>query len=504
MEETRNQKLVLKPAKTEEKLIESELQRYPPDYRSHEMQFIANWMKEGISGCVVGLPGTGRSTFLRLISTRPDALKPYLQELPYSVHLVPIDLNILPDLTPATFYRTLLRAFYRARQQFSSEIAEKITSIYQRHSQTRDPFLSQTGLIEILDLLSSEQIRISWVLNRFDEFCQRVPFQTAQKLNNTLRGLRDHFKDTLCIIVGTKQQLRYALDPPSVGLLYPILDTNVCWIGPLKETDARHRIRHRLQNASLKLSEKDVTYLWQLTGGYPSLIVVVCHWWKTERASELGFSAWQKILLEKESIRHRLQEIWHSLTQEEQFVLSEVVKLQAEFDAIASSSNKADSILHEHSPAGFPLEFNEVLQNLQKKGVCVKGSKWQLQGDIFQNYIAKMTKKSRGKIWFDKQTDNFYQGQKCIDSLAPLERSILQAMINNPQKRLSYTEIIEDAWPQDTVREGVSTEALYQHIKGLRQKIEPHRNHPLYIINWRGQPEGGYQFFPEGRPKQLA
>lgn len=41
---------------------------------------------------------------------------------------------------------------------------------------------------------------------------------------------------------------------------------------------------------------------------------------------------------------------------------------------------------------------------------------------------------------------------------------------------------------------------LYQVIFGLRKKIEPNLSKPSYLINWRAKPEGGYQFFPEGKP----
>ena len=38
-------------------------------------------------------------------------------------------------------------------------------------------------------------------------------------------------------------------------------------------------------------------------------------------------------------------------------------------------------------------------------------------------------------------------------------------------------------------------------IAELRKKIEPNLARPCYVVTWRGRPEGGYQFFPEGRPR---
>ena len=62
------------------------------------------------------------------------------------------------------------------------------------------------------------------------------------------------------------------------------------------------------------------------------------------------------------------------------------------------------------------------------------------------------------------------------------------------------SELIDHAWPDEDRREGIADDNLFQVIKKLRQKIEPIPSKPCYIITWRGQPEGGYQFFPEGKP----
>jgi DNA-binding response OmpR family regulator len=73
--------------------------------------------------------------------------------------------------------------------------------------------------------------------------------------------------------------------------------------------------------------------------------------------------------------------------------------------------------------------------------------------------------------------------------------------VTHPRVRHTYTDLIEAAWPEDIHREGVSTEALYQLVRGLRRQIESTPSQPRYIVNWRGRPEGGYQCFPEGRPR---
>jgi hypothetical protein len=60
--------------------------------------------------------------------------------------------------------------------------------------------------------------------------------------------------------------------------------------------------------------------------------------------------------------------------------------------------------------------------------------------------------------------------------------------------------LIVSAWPDELRQYGVTDQSLYQVILELRKKIEPNWTKPRYLITWRGKPEGGYQFFPEGKP----
>jgi DNA-binding response OmpR family regulator len=98
-----------------------------------------------------------------------------------------------------------------------------------------------------------------------------------------------------------------------------------------------------------------------------------------------------------------------------------------------------------------------------------------------------------------EKTREVFQGNKPVPDLAPMEQAVLEFFIKNSQKRLTYSDLIEGAW-QDIHAEGVTTDAVYQVVRGIRKAVEPEPSEPRYIVNWRGKPEGGYQFFPEGRP----
>lgn len=459
-------------------------QHYPDSYRSEEVKIIVGWLAIGESGVVVGLSGAGKATLLSFLQHRPDVLRSLLATYNCQVVLVPVDLINLPDNSLATLYRTILRSFYEVKSRFNNSQQITIRDLYRRTEAARDPFLPQSALRELLLALAAEDVRVGLVFDRFDRFCQTA----TVRMTNTLRGLRDSFKETLCYLVSLPQEIVYShywevLDP-----LQGILDSHTCWVGPLCETDARHMIAHRTQHFPEPLPEQVIERVLRLTGGYPSLIRVICEWWsdgkETAVASSFSFASdnWETALLTQQNIQHRLGKLWYGLTQEEQLALSDLQKWLT------------------HSQSAMPS--GDLLLRLSAKGVCRQnhGGKWSVNGRLLAAYVAEAAGRSRGKVWQDTTTKDIFQGIKPVKNLSPLERSVLDFFIQSPYVRHTHTDLIEAAWPEDVHKEGVSTDALYQTIRGLRKKIEPQPSKPCYILNWRGQQEGGYHFFPEGRP----
>jgi DNA-binding response OmpR family regulator len=100
----------------------------------------------------------------------------------------------------------------------------------------------------------------------------------------------------------------------------------------------------------------------------------------------------------------------------------------------------------------------------------------------------------------NQQTDAVMQGDEVLANLSPLEDALLKFLLEHPYIRHTKTEIIINAWPDVTQREGVTDDSLYQIAASLRKKVEPLPTKPVYLVTWRGNPEGGYQLYPEGRP----
>ncbi len=472
---------------------------YPATYRAREMKILASWISSGESGSVVGLPGCGRSNLLGFLCHRPEVFQAYLLPQTGPVALIPVDLNNLPANNLSTLYRVILRSFYRVCDQFDHTLQQTITTLYQENRIERDPFLPQSALQELLVLFQEQQMLVVLVLNRFDRFCQ----MTTPHMVNTLRGLRDEFKDTLCYIAGMTQEVAYLPDPAVLGQMYELLDNYTCWVGAMHESDARNLITRAVHAAPVPPSETDVMTMLALTGNYPALLRAVCHWWLST-GNKLVHSEWGLALWAEDSIQHRLKKIWDGLTQEEQFVLSELEKLQiVTMETSAGNGRETKTTLKDFDEIyqNFAEQHPDILTRLAVKGICCRTETgWRIAADLLATYVAHVEGRGRGRIWLEKKTGEIYQGQTLLKDLTALERSVLSFLLKHPRIRHTKTDLIVNTWPDELRQQGVTDNSLYQVILTLRKAIESNPGQPSYLITWRGKPEGGYQFFPEGRP----
>ncbi|MEZ4863995.1 MAG: winged helix-turn-helix domain-containing protein [Caldilineaceae bacterium] len=461
-------------------------QTHASTYRSHEMQLLARWIGVGISGSVVGLHGSGKSDLLGFLCHRTDVLSTYLPNQAQTIFLLPVDLNNLPARTLSALYRVILRAFYEQRGRFDSDSRTLIAQHYQENRAVVDPFLPQSALRELLLHFQARGDRLVFVLDRFDAACRML----TPEMGDTLRGLRDSFKSTLSYIAGMRQTLAYLPDPALIGDLYRLLDAHICYVGPLTEADTRTIIAQHVNSNGASPDEAQRTRIWALTGGYPSLLRIVCRWWVMNTYTP-PLEQWTQLLCAEPGVRYRLDDIWAGLTQEEQMVLSEVQRI----GTLTKTARRA-------ARAALYQRHDAIVRTLTALRLCrLVDEDLELFCELFAAHVVEVGAYSRGKIVLDEQTQELYQGEQPLTTLTPTEFAILRFLVQQPRIRHPYSAIIAGAWADEVNYAGVSTENLHQVIRGLRQKIEPDPAQPVYIVNWRGKPEGGYQFFPEGKPR---
>ena len=471
---------------------------YPASYRAREIETLASWIATGESGSVVGLSGSGRSNLLAFLCHRFDVLHAYLPASFGPVALIPVDLNNLPANDLSTLYRTILHAFYWIRERFEPTIQQAVTDLYLENRGVQDPFLAQRVLYDVLLRFEDRQTKVVLVLNRFDRFCQTA----TPPMINTLRGLRDSFKDTLCFLVGMLQEVVYLPDPSALGDMHELLDFHVCWVGAMTDADARHMLDRRFRAVPHRPTEAELAAMLEFSGRYPVLLKAIADWWATSANRPTAPEDWLESLLEEKRLQYRLDRIWKSLTQEEQQALSKLQKLQAEIEDRVGDPLPIEPLAEadEHAFQKLVEEQQYPLRRLAAKGICQhRDPCWWITGQLVAAYVAKIEGRIRGRIWIDEKAKIVYQDRAPLEDLTALQYEILRFVINNPYIKHTRDDIIDQAWPEEDQREGITPNALQVQIASIRKKIELRPSQPRYLITWLGRP-GGYQFFPEGKP----
>lgn len=459
---------------------------YPRTYRAREIEILADWIRAGESGSVVGLAGAGKSNLLGFLCHQPQTIAERYLQNSFKLALILVDLNNLPGNDLSTSYRVILRSLYEARVQLATieeSLPDSVQDLYRKVEDNTDPFMSQSALREVLLSFREKGARLVLVLDPFDRYCRTV---TTQVLD-TLRGLRDSFKTTLSYIVGLRHELAYIRDPLELGELYEILDTHVCWLGPMQREDARWVISQVEEEMDQSFDDEQAEWLIHLTGGYPALLRVASLW--LAQVSPIpDVDVWEKKLLAESSVQNRLNDVWQGLTGEEQAALS-VLRTAL---SIASERERQNSIKQIEG------KHQNALVRLQAKRLCTKADAgWKILSPLLTTFIAGVKHTSAGKIWHDPRTDRFFQGERELTDLSAQDRRLLHHFLDHPLAAQNIDALIDAIWAEYD-SSGVSNEAVQKAISHLRKRIELNPAKPCYLTTQHG---AGYRFFPEGAPR---
>jgi len=77
-------------------------------------------------------------------------------------------------------------------------------------------------------------------------------------------------------------------------------------------------------------------------------------------------------------------------------------------------------------------------------------------------------------------------------SLTPTEYSILEALASNPDRVLTWRQIVDAVWGSELEADAAT---LRVHVSNLRRKIEPHPSVPRYLLT---EPRVGFRFSTRG------
>jgi len=450
--------------------------RYTVTYRANETRQVMKWIKAGQCGSIIGLRGAGKSNFNRFL-LRTNVQQRYLGQNQANFTFVLINLLSLTERSEWGLYEMILNNLFVQLHppDIADEMILEVSALHHEMMHTRDVLTAERAVERCVALLCQQpDWRLVLLFDEFDAVFRDLP----AALFRCLRAIRDSYKDQISYIVvathdltGLRHDLTEEMDH-----FYRLVRRNLCWLGPYCEADARQMTGYLASRRSQELSEKDTARLYELSGGHAGLLkAILSLLWN---GNDLGqFSkltpmpaAPSRHPFENESaIVSECQKIWDSLSEDE----------KADLSTFANGD-----LLAEHA-----------IKHLIVRGLLCQGedNSQFICSPLLASFIEKQAPSPQKGTYISRSPRIVQLAGQRIEILTELEFELLCYLYEQRERVCTKYDLIENVYRQqyNYRKAGLSDEMLQALISRLREKIEPDREHPEYILTVRGE---GYRF----------
>lgn len=441
-----------------------EQNRYTITYRAAEARQVMSWIEAGQSGHLVGLRGAGKSNFLRFFLLE-DVRRHYLGRDHIDFVFVLIDFLALTKRTEWAVYELVLDRLLD--QFFQLDVAEagEMASLHQEVTCSRDPLAAQRAAERCVGILCQRPAQRVVLL--FDEF-DAVFRALDSSLFRSLRATRDAHKGQVSYIVAVTNELaclREDLD--EVEHFFRLVNRNVCGLGPYSEADAQQMIRYLASQRPVGLGAGDIARLIQLSGGHAGLLkAILSLLWDTPYEGNLDELV--LTLHDEQLVQAECRKVWDGLSKIEQTTLC----------TLASGAQ-----IDPHT-----------LRHLKRRGLVQEGRPdTPIFSPLFTSFVLQQSLTSAKDTVVRRSPSMVQIDRQRVETLTGLEFEVLCYLYERRGQVCTKDELIANVYRQqyDRMKGGVTDEALQTLISRLRDKIEPDRRRPRYVVTIRGE---GYKF----------
>lgn len=443
---------------------------YPETARQMEIEKLLEFVREGNSCQLLGLPGVGRSDLLELLAYNKKIREKHLgadkppfvpSELRRGVSHTLFVMVDFSEIRKRPLFDAMKFLFLSLadslRDQHMIEEYRLINESFREALSFHDELVLFQELKQVVDFLAlRKKLTLVFLFDRFEEY---VPSVTSEFFTN-LRILRNRAKYRFSIIFSVDRPLEVLLDPLLLSDYYEFVAGHLVYIRFYDEVSNNFILAY-LEGLTKKKVDKSVcTEILRLTGGYAKLMrlsveAVLANGEKAKRMAEF--------FLSQKSIQAALAEIWLSLTPAEQ---SDI--LQGVFDDPAVDWYLEESGLIKDKTIQIPLFAD-----------WVKSTK-------------ALMRSTEEKIVYEENTDSIQKGKIILsDSLTSAEFRLLRYLLQNQGRVIERNEIISIVWTGAKSTAGITDQAIDQLIFRLRRKIEEDPNSPHYLQTVKGR---GFRF----------
>ncbi len=440
---------------------------YPADSRFPEVEKILANIKQGNSCQVVGLPGAGQSTILKLLVYNKDVRIKHLGSDQKMFHFVLTNFSEIrrrPLVDVMKFLFLSLVESLRYRQLF--EEYEKTYAIFKESITLQDELVLFQGFKHALDVLTVEKdFTIVFLFDRFEEY---IPMLDEDFFAN-LRVLRNRAKYKFSVVFSLNRPLEDSVEPILMKEFYEFIAGHIVYLSIMDKPGVEFRIKHLETINGKSLSPEVRREIFHITGGLGKLVKTCAETVlnddvnSPERPEEL-----QEFFLKQKTIVGTLAEIWKSLSPSEK-------------DFLQSTTTYAST--------------DQDYPHLSQIGLLKNNSLTiPLLGMFIQTSVDETRQNETKKIILDPNTGEIKQGETVIsDKLTSSEYRLLKVLLDHTEAVVERNTIIDAVWKDAVSTEGVTDQALDQLLFRVRRKIENDPNNPEHIQTIKGR---GVRFIP--------
>jgi DNA-binding winged helix-turn-helix (wHTH) protein len=234
----------------------------------------------------------------------------------------------------------------------------------------------------------------------------------------------------------------------------------------LSDADAQHAVTRFMLDEGVEASERDVSFVWQETGGHPGLLEAVCH-----ILTDLGGLQRpedEHIARDRMdgdlTLRGECRKLWNGLTEKQQAALSDFERGQ-----------------------GVP---RAQVRALRRIGILRDNQGSQdIFGAVFARYVRSLSL-SQGSsvpgVCIDANAGEVWVDGRRTETLTDLEYRVLLLFFEHSGQLCNKYQIVKAVWGEDYI-DRVDDARIEKLISRLRKKIEPDPNNPQYLVTVRGR-----------------
>ncbi len=394
---------------------------YPEWYHYDLYSSIAKRVISGQSFALTGLPGSGRSSALRVLSFNPKLQVLHFQNL--RVFFVYIDVQVVGSKKTLDYYRLIYDELATRLKDLDWHILDSEGTLYG----------VVKGIISLISMVLENYDRVVFVCNRFT-----LLGDVADSVIQQLRVIRESYKDRV-IVVPILEDPNQDTNNKVGQKLHPLV-TETLYMPLLVKDEMAKTLDLYGGFYSLHVTDRCKERVLSLSGGHPGLSIILLKLFCTNKDA-LTWDVEQ--LLNHRPIRYELMRIWRYLSVAERDMLMEAQNDDLNTFRESSELIVGTRLIDSDGHIAIPLLGSFI----NSPGAQSKGQDFKIIG---------------GRI--------FVSGVE-ITGLSLTEYKILEYILLHQNEVVSRDEIAAIIAPK-SLGAGVSNESIDQYVSRLRKKIK--------------------------------